>query len=124
MKCINNISAIIFIIGLISFIIYTNYINIQEDSYISQKGSYTYGIIKDLIASTGSTRRVDYIYLENKKSNHYVSRKFYKDKKIGDTIILKFLLTNPRKSIIIENVKFKKCMLNKGRYWKYPPKCK
>ena len=120
---INNISAIIFIIGLISFIIYVNCSNKQKDSEIKQQGFYTYGVIVDLIASTGSTRRVDFSYLKNKKSNYYVTRKFYREIKIGDTIIIQFLLTNPTKSLIIENVKFKKCMFNKGRFWKYLPKC-
>ncbi len=103
--------------------IYTNNYNNKKDLKILNKGSYTYGVIVNLIASTGSTRRVDFVYLGNKKSNYYVSRKFFREKKIGDTIIIKFLLSSPSKSLIIENMNFKKCMLNNGFYWKYLPKC-
>jgi hypothetical protein len=123
-KRINNIVAVIFVLGLILFLVNIQKRNDIIESKIQLKGYYSFAVISDLVASSGSTRSVYYtytIYSSIKKGHDYVSKEFYKQKNIGDTIVIKFLKEDTKKSLIIEDKEFQKYMLKEGKIWKNTP---
>lgn len=125
-KRINNIVSIIVITGLFFFLIINQKRNNKIESEILFKGYYSFAIISDLVASSGSTRSVYYTYNSDYKNGHdYVSKEFYNKKNIGDTIIIKVLINDLSKSLIIEDIDYKACMFkNASKIVKYLPKCK
>ena len=105
-KRINSILAVIFVIGLIIFLIIIQKRNNEIDSKIKLNGFDSIAIVSDLVASSGSTRSVYYNYNSTVKNGHdYVSKEFYKKINIGDTIVIRFLKEDTNKSIIIEDEK-------------------
>jgi hypothetical protein len=109
-KRINSILAVIFVIGLIIFLIIIQKRNNEIDSKIKLNGFDSIAIVSDLVASSGSTRSVYYNYNFNfnstvKNGHDYVSKEFYKKINIGDTIVIRFLKEDTNKSIIIEDEK-------------------
>ena len=104
-KRLNNITAVIFVIGLIIFLIIIQKRNNKIESKIQLYGYDSIAVISDLVASSGSIRSVYYNYKIDstiEKGHDYVSKEFYREINIGDTIVIKFLKEDTNKSIIIE----------------------
>lgn len=116
----------IFAIILLTFYAYNRYKKTNKDKEnVIRNGIFSYGIIKNRVASKGNIRRIDYrIPYMSVNGSCYVGNKFYNESKIGDTIIVKLIKNNPRMSIIIESEKYKCCYLEKGKIWLELPSCK
>lgn len=121
---IDRISGIIFLIALISFFAYKIISIKKEDIKIEKKGLYTFAKVVDRIATKGNIRRLDYTFLINSfNGSSYVSNVFYRNVKIGDTIIIQFLNNDFNSSKIIETKYYRKCMFKKMKIWKNIPTC-
>lgn len=97
----------IIILGLIYFIIGGIWRN-KKDQEIKKNGISYEAIVTGKTVSKGNTCSFYYQYVyggKKYKFERYVSNSFYKNYKIGDTIIIKILSYDPSQSLIIENVK-------------------
>lgn len=127
-KKAGDIIAILFISGMIVFFIVGSimYDNTKEE--IIKNGSYVSTIIVDEFIGRQSVRSFTCKFEvddETFTKEIDISKKYFENHQIGDTIIIKFLPEDPTKSIIMEDEEYKSCMgLPPKKDWKVLPKCK
>jgi len=126
-KKLNNLSLFIFVlvIILICFIVIRK--RDQIDSRINQKGVYCIGWITRGVATKGGVRAFHYSFLiQNKKwqSKRNIPRNYFEEHKVGDTIVIKTLLTDLPTSLICEDKNYDTCLGKQpANGWKKLPKC-
>lgn len=94
---------------------------------IKQNGLFTIALVKNKDAAAGSVRTIDYDFKFkglNFKGHSFVKKEFYSKISINDTIIIKFLKSNPSKSFVLQNKYFKNCIINNRLIWKNIQFCK
>lgn len=129
-KLMKKHEAIIFLIVLVSlfyFLFYKHDKQIKIQNTILKDGVYTIALINDEYASKGSRDFYSSFLINNtmvEVKYTDVSKEFYLSHEIGDTIIIKFLPREPKKSIIIENEEYKSCYgIPPAEGWVKLPNC-
>lgn len=124
---LNKILPILVGISIIVLLYFNEKRNTKIDEEIYQKGLFCKAIINGEVATKGGTRTIKYYFHFGKKVwqfERYVSNEFYREKDVGDTIIIKILPTDLPESLICEKREYKSCFGKQPvNGWKVLPKC-
>ena len=99
----------------------------KSEKEINKNGIYLLAIITENVVSKSSIREFKYyfVYQKHRIGIDNVNIYYYNKHKIGDTIIVKILPSNPEESIIIEDEKYKSSFGKQPKFgWKELPNCK
>lgn len=125
---VGNIIAILFISGMITYVVIGSIIFNNRKENILRNGNFSSSIINDEFIGRQSVRSFTYEFIIGGKTyiNEFdVNQEYFNKHQIGDTIVIKFLPSKPEKSIIIEDKEYKSCMgLPPKVGWKKLPVCK
>lgn len=99
---------------LISFLVYLaikSYKRVEYDDEIKKSGKYCIAVIIGKMVTKGNVGYIKYKYSYNIKEFGFedsASDSFYKQHKVGDTIIIRVLPSDPSQSLMMENIKYDK----------------
>lgn len=116
-----------FIIVVVIYIVFIIKRRNNLEQELLEKGVFHYAVIVREFIGRTSTRQFTYQYQVKNKSfaeTLGVEVTYFNKHKIGDTIIIKFLPNDPKKSMIIENEEYDSCYgVPPTNGWKELPKC-
>lgn len=124
----SELITMIMVFIFFGYIIFTILKRRKLEEKILKNGVFDIAVVKERVRSNLSSKTYIYIYYANgilfEKSdfmNPDLSMKYKK----GDTIMIKYLLSDPKKSMILEDIEYKTCFgIPPSNGWKEKPNCK
>jgi hypothetical protein len=124
----SNIVSLIFILVFAGYIIFIFISRKNLEDKIKINGFFSLAIIKERVQGKSSSKDFIYEYFVKKKKiegRDLMNYKFSKKYNVGDTILIKFLINDPNKSIIVKDFEYQSCYgLAPSDGWKTIPQCK
>lgn len=124
----SNIVSLIFILVFAGYIIFIIVSRKNLEDKMNKNGIFNSAIIKERVQGKSSSKNFIYNYFVKKKKfegRDLMNYKFSKKYNVGDTILIKFLINEPNKSIIVKDFEYQSCYgLAPSDGWKTIPQCK